>query len=145
VRPKTIVYFERMIFAVLLLDILQTYLDWDQIIAQVAMSHPNSSAVALPLTVTVFVLVLVATLTLLISRRRSKIAMWVSIAMFTLDLFVVFVQSTTDETWLGSDIIFAALEHIGQGVAYSLLFTPSARRWMNREDEKTEKLCEVFE
>jgi uncharacterized protein YhhL (DUF1145 family) len=123
VRPKTIVFFEWIVFGTILLDILQTYLDWDQIIAQVAMSHPNSSAVALTLTVTVFVLVLVATLTLLVARRRSKIAMWVSIALFAFGLFSVFVQSTTDKL-LGSDIILAALENIGQVVAYGLLFTP---------------------
>jgi hypothetical protein len=34
-----------------------------------------------------------------------------------------------------SDIIWAALESIGQVVAFGLLFTRSARRWMNREDE----------
>ena len=32
------------------------------------------------------------------------------------------------------------LQTIGQFVAYSLLFTPSARRWMRRED----KLLDVF-
>jgi hypothetical protein len=86
--------------------------------------------------------VLVATLTLLISRRRSKIAMWVSIAVFALGLFAVFVQSTTNGAWVGSDIILQALENIAQVVGYGLLFTPSARRWMRREED--EKLREVF-
>jgi hypothetical protein len=31
---------------------------------------------------------------------------------------------------------------VGQVVAFGLLFTPSARRWMNREDERA-KLREV--
>jgi hypothetical protein len=35
----------------------------------------------------------------------------------------------------------AVLQGIGQAVAYGLLFTPSARRWMNRQNEK---LREVF-
>jgi hypothetical protein len=41
-------------------------------------------------------------------------------------------------------VIGAVLIFIGQGVAYGLLFTPSARRWMRREDEKNEELREVF-
>ena len=147
-RPKSIVYFERIIFGVLLLDILQTYLGWDQIIAQVAMSHPNSSAVARALTVTVFFLVLVATLTLLVSRRRSKIAMWILIAwvVLGLSLFLVrLVQSTGGLLGLNIvRVIGAGLYFIGEGAAVGLLFTPSARRWMRREDEKNEKLREVF-
>ena len=73
------------------------------------------------------------------SRRRSKIAMWILIALGALDLSLTalgIIQAV-------SDIIWAALESIGQ--AYGLLFTPSARRWMRREDEKDEKLREVFE
>jgi hypothetical protein len=37
--------------------------------------------------------------------------------------------------WLGSETILSALQTIGQVVAYGLLFTPSARRWMNRKNE----------
>ena len=75
------------------------------------------------------------------SRRRSKIAMWILIALGALDLSLTalgIIQAV-------SDIIWAALESIGQVVAYGLLFTPSARRWMRREDEKDEKLRKVFE
>ncbi|MBO0755136.1 MAG: hypothetical protein J2P54_04700, partial [Bradyrhizobiaceae bacterium] len=80
------------------------------------------------------------TLALLVSRRRSKIAMWVSITLFALD--AVFV---TRVVLIGTvspiEIAIRGLAVlIVKGVAYSLLFTPSARRWMNRED----KLLDVF-
>jgi hypothetical protein len=144
VRPKTIVYFERIIFGVLL---LQNYLSWDQIIgalAEDATDHntivalaeesatDRNTIVAGVITLSIFDLVLVGTLTLLVSRRRSKIAMWILIALGALDLSLAalgIIQGV-------SDIIWAALESIGQVVAYGLLFTPSARRWMNRKDEK---------
>ena len=129
-RPKTIVYFERLIFGTLLLGVLQSYLGWDRAIA-VAATAERDWAVAFTLTVLIFTFVLIGTLTLLVSRRRSRIAMWVSIAMFALGLPVL-VQQITRGQLLGSDII-AALQGIGQVVAYGLLFTPSARRWMNRE------------
>jgi putative flippase GtrA len=87
----------------------------------------------------IFTFVLNGTLTLLVSRRRSKIAMWVSIALFALGLSVFLVQSTINGL-LGLDGILSALQSICQGVAYGLLFTPSARRWMRRED----KLLDIF-
>jgi hypothetical protein len=137
-RPKTIVYFEVIIFGTLLLGVLQSYLGWDQAIAQAGTLDRNK-AVAFTLTVLIFTFVLIGTLTLLVSRRRSRIAMWVSIAMYALGLPAL-VHLITSGQLLGSNII-AALQGIAQVVAYGLLFTPSARRWMRREDEK---LGEVF-
>jgi len=148
VRPKTIVYFERIIFGVLL---LQNYLSWDQIIGALAedatdrntivalaedAATDRNTIVAGVITLSIFNFVLVGTLTLLVSRRRSKIAMWILIALGALDLSLTalgIIQAV-------SDIIWAALESIGQVAAVALLFTPSARRWMRRED----KLLEVF-
>jgi ABC-type multidrug transport system fused ATPase/permease subunit len=140
VRPKTIVYFERIIFGVLLVGALQTYLTWDRI-AQSAAAYPGGTRPII--IILIFIYVLFATLTLLVSRRRSKIAMWVLIALFALGLYGV-VESVT-RGQLGSDEMTTALGQIVQGVALGLLFTPSARHWMNRKDEKNEKLREVFE
>jgi predicted membrane channel-forming protein YqfA (hemolysin III family) len=92
--------------------------------------------------VQLFKFVLTATLTLLVSRRRSKVAMWVSIALFaSIVVATLVVDITIGRT---TDIITLAVL-ISQGVAYGLLFTPSARRWVSRKDEKNEKLREVFE
>jgi hypothetical protein len=132
-RPKTIVYFEWIIFGTLLLGILQNYLGWDRVMA-IGSPPDRSMQAAIYLSFLIFMLVLLGTLTLLVSRRRSKIAMWVSIAMFALGL-PGFVQTIARGQALGSEII-AVLQGIGQAAAYGLLFTPSARRWMNRENEK---------
>ena len=139
-RPKTIVCFEWITFGTILLGVFQVYLVWDQVIALFATWNHNS-AVALILAVVIFTYVLVGTLTLLVSRRRSKIAMWVSLALFAVGISVWFTRPPTADELLGSDTVLSALGTIGQGVAYGLLFTPSARRWMRREDEK---LREVF-
>jgi hypothetical protein len=139
-RPKTIIYFERIIFGTLLLKVLQSYLSWDQDIAIAAAVYPNS-AVAFNLIVQILTIVLFATLTLLVSRRHSKIAMWVSIVLFALNLVSGLALGITLWSQIGMqspktiDIIPLAVP-IGQVVAVGLLFTPSARRWMRREDEK---------
>ena len=132
-RPKTIVYFEWIIFGTLMLSVLQVYLTWDRIYAFGNPPDRNLQAVIYLIFVTVM-LALFGTLTLLVSRRRSKIAMWVSIAMAAYGIWLV-VSGIVHERLLASNII-PALQCVGQAVAYGLLFTPSARRWMRREDEK---------
>jgi len=139
-RPKTIVYFERFIFGAILLNVLQVYLAWDEGTTKFATARPNWMFAIIILLI--FTFVLNGTLTLLVSRRRSKIAMWVLIPLFVLCKPLVFVQFTREAP--GTDIISAA-QIIGILLAYGLLFTPSARRWMRREDEKNEKVREVFE
>ena len=81
-----------------------------------------------------------ATLILLVSRRRSKIAMWILIAWFALSIPSL-VQTIIRGLLLESNIIVVlgrirVLQAIGQATAFALLFTASARRWMNRKDEK---------
>jgi Na+/H+ antiporter NhaB len=84
------------------------------------------------LPIEIFAFVLIGTLILLVSRRRSKIAMWVLIAWFVLSL-AGFLASLVQSVGglLGPDIvrvISAVLQFIGQGVALGLLFTPSPRQ-----------------
>jgi hypothetical protein len=128
-RPQAIVYFERIIFATLALGVWKTWQDWDALIAKAAISSAN------PTGFTVFVLCFtfawIATLTLLVSRRRSKIAMWISLAFFVLGLPAMFLVAANG-LLVGSSLI-TALQTVGQLVAYGLLFTPTARRWINRE------------
>jgi hypothetical protein len=142
VRPKTIVFFERIIFGTLLLGGLEGYLGWGRALAR-SSSLDQNSALAVNLIIQIFSFVIGATLTLLVSCRRSKVAMWVSIALFALYL-ALFVSDIILAVQLETaDIITITLVVlVGQGVAYGLLFTPSARRWMSRKDEK---LREVFE
>jgi len=121
-------------FGVLLHRAIRAYL-YDPEIRQIATDHVLNLVkfevlVAFLLAFLIFPL----TLTLLVSRRCSKIAMWVSIAMAAYGIWLV-VSGIVHEPLLGSNII-PALQCVGQAVAYGLLFTLSARRWMNREDEK---------
>jgi hypothetical protein len=76
VRPKTIIYFEWIIFGTLLLDVLYSYLSWNQIIGEALAEDAtldSNTAFAIAITALIFHYVLVGTLTLLVSRR-SRIA-----------------------------------------------------------------------
>jgi hypothetical protein len=148
-RPKAIVYFEGIMLGAILLVALRTYL-YDRDVRRIAM-NPVFDLVTFEVLVLVVgarllsVLIFPLTLTLLVSRRRSKIAMWISIALFALSFagFVTRLLLLGTALQLGNASNLALL--IVKGAVYGLLFTPSARRWMRREDEKNEKLREVFD
>ncbi|MDB5673998.1 MAG: hypothetical protein JWM65_980 [Sphingomonas bacterium] len=122
-RPATIVNFERLIFATLALGLVQTWLGWDSLV--------RLSSVGQLVMTDVFTFGLVILLTLLVSRRRSKVAMWISIVLFVLGLPFVALLAAKG-LMVGSTLISVA-QTLGQIVAYGLLFTPSARRWLNKE------------
>ena len=132
-RPKTIVYFEWIMLGTLLLGALQLLA-----IAPVATWY---------ILILIFTL-LIAALTLLVSRRSSKIAMWILIALFvhnvTNAIILILLESNiiVAPVSIGAEARIRILpQGISQAVVFALLFTPSARRWMRREDEK---LGEVF-
>lgn len=124
-RPKAIVYFEWIFLGTLALGLVQSYLSWDSAIALSATQANPATFAILTLALT-FGLVLI--LTLLISRRRSRIAMWVSIALFVLGLPMVFALAA--QGLLFGVHAITAVQTIAQIVAFGLLFTPEARQWM---------------
>ena len=128
-RPDSIVWFERLIFGTLCLGAIQTYLNWQQVLATASTS---GTPVAFVFIVQISVFAIITLLTLLTSRRRSKVAMWISVALFALGI-PAFIGLVASGLLIGSGWI-AALQTLGQLVGYGLLFMPSSRRWMNRED-----------
>ena len=133
-RPRSIIWFERIIFATLFLGLIQSYLSWDATVAVAAKTDSNPAAFVL--TVLIFVFVLYGTLTLLVSRRRSKIALWVTIALFVLGLPASLgIIASGNFTGFAS---IAIAQAVGQLIAYGLLFTPSSRHWLKHEQPITE-------
>lgn len=129
-RPKAIVYFERLMFATLAMGIVQTTLAWNDLVAI------SGSPLAVVLN-QLFTVGLMIALTLLVSRGGSKIVMWISIGMFALGLPVLFVLAAQG-LLPGSKLILVG-QAVGQFVAFSLLFTPSAKRWMGSKLDRKNK------
>lgn len=127
-RPVPIVWFERIIFGTLFLGLIQSYLAWDDAMATAAKTISNPGAFAAG--IGIFVFVLIGGLTLLISRRRSKIALWVSIILFLLGLPTL--AGLAESGQLFGSAWITLFQSLGQIIAYSLLFTPAARQWMRR-------------
>jgi hypothetical protein len=125
-RPQAIIWFERLNLSTLVLGVVQSWLAWDALMK-------IGQSVAFILGVQIFSFGLVIALTLLVSRRRSKVAMWVLIVFFVLGLPTMF-KVLRDGMLFGSHAI-SAIQTIAQFAALALLFTGPARRWMNRESD----------
>ena len=122
-RPREILWFERIILATLCLGALNSWLAWPQL---VAMAGPT-----FVITVQLLTFGLMLGLTLLISRRRSNIAKWISVAMFLLGL-PFWVQQMLSGTAPGSMSI-TWTQFALQVCAYLLLFAPASRSWFNKK------------
>jgi hypothetical protein len=134
VRPKAIIYFERIICGTLLLGALQNYLGWDRLVALAGATRSNP--VGFVILVQALTIALIVTLTLLVSRRRSRIAMWVSILLFVFGLPAV-AALAAQGLLFGSGAI-TMFQTVGQLIAYGLLFMPSARQWMRSDAHSPE-------
>ena len=122
-RPTEIVWFERIIIATLALGALNSWLAWPQL---VAMRGP-----AYVITVQLFAFAVMLGLTLLVSRRRSNVAKWISIAMFIIGL-PFWVQQVSAGSLPGS-LTISFVQVAAQVVAFALLFTAASRRCFKRE------------
>lgn len=121
-RPRSILYFELLLLGSLGVGVVQSVVGWAEA------TKLTSAGFALFVQIATFAILI--GLTLLISRGRSRIAMWISIALFLFGLptyFAIFLKGQL----LGSKAI-SILQVIAQAVGYALLFAPSARAWLAR-------------
>jgi hypothetical protein len=124
-RPKSIVAFELIILITLVIGAVQAFITFDSNVA--AAEVPGIKPALFVILTQAFAFVLVGGLTLLISRRRSRVAMWISIVLFVVGM--VFSLQIFQSLAPLSKLIFV-VQSVAQLVAYGLLFTPMARRWM---------------
>ena len=146
-RPKTIVYFERIMLATLLFGFVKLY-HFIAIYGKFygSMSHALDllyfRVIYGVLTIGVFLVI-----TLLVSRGRSKIAMWVLFAAAVVS-FLPFIQALNAEAkqevgmaigdtqaLVVARVFFFAgiLQGLAQVAACGLLITSSARRWISSD------------
>ena len=122
-RPNSIVWFERIIIVTILLGIANSWLVWPQLISQASPAYV--------LTIQAITLGILLGLTLLISRRRSRVAKWISIALFVVGL-PVFLNGGNPGGLSG---VISIIQLVLEVLAYCLLFAPSAMNWFRRDPE----------
>lgn len=119
-RPKNIIMFERLVLASLALGPIQTLIGWQQLMAL--------GSIQFVLGIQAFTIGVILLLTFLVSRRRSKVAMWILIVMFVLGVPMI-IKMFTDGVLVGASLITLA-QTLAQLLGIILLFTPASRSWM---------------
>ena len=125
-RPRTVIWFERLLLASLLGPLLHAAASWEGIRTGVV-----------PMRVVVVTLLLSVVipflLTLRISRSRSSIAKWTLVVLFAIGMpgwLLSLVSNAAPGLLFAIGLATAAL----QAAAIALLFTASARAWLSRSD-----------
>jgi hypothetical protein len=126
VRPASIVWFERLYLASVLVSAGNAAMQWETTTAQA-----SSPAFVIGLQATIFAILLA--LTLLVSRKGNNVAKWVIVAFFAFRL-VSFAYVLMVPAMMLGPLVLTVLHTLLQTMAVALLFTPSARAWLGRKD-----------
>jgi hypothetical protein len=126
-RPKAIIYFERILIGMLILGVGQLIIGWERAIqaASLISSFPTTYLIISG----AFGVILRGALIYLVSRRRSKVAMWILVAAILLGVPAE-IATMASGLLVGSSVITASIK-VGELAGLSLLFTPGARAWMD--------------
>jgi hypothetical protein len=133
-RPATIVAFERLNIGSFLLGLLNAFINWDYLVQLGAAAGLGTGFAVLDIVASgAFVI----GLTLLVSRKRSKVAMWIMIVMYGVGGIIMLLVPSV---WAGpiTKVIITVVSSVAQLLALGLLFTPSGRQWMGKRDKKGE-------
>jgi hypothetical protein len=130
-RPATIIWFERLILATVVLGILRSWLfpnnSW---LSGIGDGGVMSNLIAA---------VLVIAVMLRVSRWRSKVAMWFAILWTVVTMPMVVTSALPFGLYPATGAAVPGWAWLGMGgallqvTACGLLFTRSARGWINRE------------
>lgn len=130
-RPNSIVYFERIFLISILLTAIGAFLSFDQTLAQMQANADFNrlgwGASVLVATAVSYVILLLL-LDYFIAHRASKIAKWI-LVLLTVMSFTTLPGAFAVQS--GLPLIIAVLTNLLAIAAIVLLFTPSARKWLN--------------
>lgn len=132
-RPKSIVTFELLFVATLILGSLQVWFGWEYL--------QQVGSIGFFLIVQIITFSMLGGLVLLVSRKRSKIAMWIIITFTVAGLPMIYASISSSQI-IGS-IWIALLQTACQITGIVLLFFPSSRKWMATKNEDR-NLAETF-
>lgn len=131
-RPWTIVYFERIYAFTLALGIPHTWLALDL--------YDNEREAIWSLVSTI---AFAGFLIFMISRRRSKIAMWILSTMTVLGVLFALWALSQENVFPPLSLWIAPIQFLGQIAAIALLFSRSAQDWLANKNTPNE-LADTF-
>ena len=125
VRPRSILLFERLFLATVLIGIVQSVAGWDELVRRGALRGEGPGSIATLIGLTLFVM---GALALLVSRGRMRSAKWLLVILCALGmpLFLASVAAGRIAGWELLALIQAGLQVASLG----FLFTRESREWL---------------
>lgn len=118
-RPRNVVWFERLMYLAVGIDVLSTMLQWDQFVAQIP-AYPEAVALGAILAFATDVWLI-----WLVARRHKNWARWLMLFDFALGIPFTLPWLTS----LSVNTVLVCVEWMAQIVAFLLIFTGDAREW----------------
>ena len=132
-RPHSIVLFEKLYLAAIVIGILNTVLSWSQVNAMIA--DPRIQAAGMGSGTLMFGLIVGLLIPILlwyfIARRASNVAKWIYVVLTALGLFGFLTSLANPMASKGLIMLLGAVAMVLQLYAAWLLFRPDAVAWLD--------------
>jgi hypothetical protein len=139
-RPRSVTAFEWLNLGSIAIGLVEIFRRWDSLAPLV--QRGGIAGLLLFGVTLLFSLGLVVVLTLLVSRRRSKVSMWVLFGFLVLGTLGLILRPSRLISFTEHDIVYL-VQTVMQIAAMALLFTASGRRWISGARAQGE-LTETF-
>jgi len=128
-RPASIRWFERLVLLSIALGVVNTYLIWDEIMAQAAMTEYGASFVFTIQAITYgFVLLLLW----FITWRRSRVGKWIYVVLSAVGLLDGVLQLGTILAREGIVVAIEAAQYLIMVTGVWMLFRADTRPWFDK-------------
>lgn len=125
-RPRSIVMFERIVIVSLLLGILNAYLSWDHLSAQVAAQGATSDSI---ITAQAIMTAIYLLLIWLIARKARPVAKWIYVVLTAIGVVIAVAGIGQTLTMGMASVAVSLFQNILLIASLWLLFRPDAKAW----------------
>jgi glycerol-3-phosphate acyltransferase PlsY len=127
-RPKSVVLFEQLFLSSFAFGLIQLGYFWR------GKDVSNTAGLVFSVSIQALTFVILIALVLLISRKSSRVAMWILVSFYIFGIPAIYFLVVND-LFQGITVI-SVLQFILQTAAIACLFHPDSREWMKRKARK---------
>jgi hypothetical protein len=132
-RPKSIVNFERVVLLSILIGIVSTWVNWDQMQAAMAQAQQGRAMLGAKFAIGVQAVAIAIYLLLLwlIARKGSPVAKWIYVVFALLGLGAAIVRFRTTVALGTPALLLAIVQFLLTLAALWLIFRPDSKAWFS--------------
>jgi hypothetical protein len=137
-RPASIVHFERLYWASILLGLVVTYLSWNATVAAVQLQPGVRLGEGFVAAVAVVGLAIQVLLWYFIARQPSIVVKWIFVVLFALGVLGTIFNVISGVALGEITTVLSILTYVLRGLATWMLFRPDTKIWFGEDVPGTE-------